>query len=1698
MRKAYVILMALLLSISVTTLANPVDVNIAQSVGAKFLTANTKVQLRGNDLQLAKTYSINRGDAAFYIFNAPNGFVIVSADDCAYPILGYSDNGRQFDINNIPIQLQDVLQEYQDQIQYAVENNLVADEKTAEQWRMVKATGKLSNNRDNTQVGPLLTTTWDQGQYYNAMCPEDENGPDGHCVTGCVATAMAQIIKYWGYPEQGRGSHSYNVSGADPGSFNGNVNTTGYGTLYVDFENATYDYNNMPNVLNDESTQEEIDAVAQLMYHCGVAVNMMYSAGESGAQEEDVRCALISYFGYIQSLGYAQRQMYSDGEWADTLRANINRGEPVLYCGRSIFAAHAFVLDGYNQDDFYHFNFGWGGDGDGWFQTSAIYPSFSFNEWQSAIMGIRPNGDSHNIICQKQMGFQNIDNFMVSEPVHLYTMRAGSEYKAVNEMRGVGIDLNLVPENSSGQLVLDVLDFGMEQSVVIYDGVNKDSLVRVIETRHLDDYTTVTYHTWLYDGLPSDTVFQNMAGTDFSPIVSTRHGFTVVVYSYGGMPESFHLQVRNSTDINPNTPCIDNIYWTDIVTSEPDGYLLDGDTIRISSAEGLAWLSHCIDYIQYSQLVISIENDIDLGGYLWMPISLWGGNVNGNGHVIQNMVVSASSNGGLFSLLGYSDISDLGMINAKVNSVNAAGTIAGYVSNCKIENCYSIQHIVNSGNSQGGGLIGSANYGTQINNCYAYGNVCAQFGCGGLVGYLSNSEVNNCVTQLGEIFNWFSLYGWTGLITEEVHGGTFSNCFSDISIAKRSWTSQGPEYDYMAKRAYFLGNVYNVDAIENLAAFNIFNDPTGTLIADTAVNYTFDDHMDVITALNNKVAEYNSPNLRTWVRDEVTHMPVFSDFYEVTCPNVSNITAENIPYNGSFAVALSWQENGDAEEWQVKYNIKNAPEEDAVIITTNTTQNTLEGLSLGNEYSFYVRPICGEETIGWGRPLNFVVDKMLWIDAVTYCPAGYSEDSNGNVTISSPEGLAWLAKMGFDYRQDTVFIISDLDMGAYKWTPICRYNFQATIEGNNHTISNLYCKEDIRDDNSRYIGLIGQARNASLKNIIIENGSFEGNAYVGSLFGVAFESTVVNCHAVNVVAKGTWTVGGLGGIVSSDGGACITYNCSATGEIYGDQAAGGLLGGHSYAGIMTNCYSNCDVRPFGYGNIYEGRGGLCGSACGNIYNCYSTGTVLGHELDYVNSVGSFMGYFNYGELKNIYATQLEDYSFIGKAEYDYIISDTASLSNAGIMNNEITIAETSYTDLLDALNAWVDANNTNDEYLHWVADTNNENDGFPMLERLPATTAQISSLTTGWNWWSTYIEQEGASGLTELESSLGNDGLYIKTQTMSVQNYYPSLNYNYWYGSLSSIQNTSGYMIKMSADKTIALMGTPADPADHPITLQPNWNWIGYPVGTAQTVGAAMSGFTPSANDVIKRQNASSTYYAGYGWFPEFTMTPGVGYYYKSTANEAKTLTFTESRGITPETDQYERYWANDVHAYADNMTVIATVAVNGEEIYEGNIELGAFVNGENRGSVKLEYFEPLDRYFAVLTVNADEGEQITFGIVNRNTNEENFNCSQSITFTRNAVVGILDNPITLDFTGNGFTSTITMYPNPVKKNETITLDVQRNTIITEIVVTDMLGKVIARECGDIRNLSGISEAGVYNIQILTDSGNINKLIIVQ
>ena len=387
------------------------------------------------------------------------------------------------------------------------------------------------------------------------------------------------------------------------------------------------------------------------------------------------------------------------------------------------------------------------------------------------------------------------------------------------------------------------------------------------------------------------------------------------------------------------------------------------------------------------------------------------------------------------------------------------------------------------------------------------------------------------------------------------------------------------------------------------------------------------------------------------------------------------------------------------------------------------------------------------------------------------------------------------------------------------------------------------------------------------------------------------------------------------------------------------------------------------------------------------------------------------------------------------------------------------------------------------------------NGGFPMLEPVPSTTYQVQPIVQGWNWWSTYIEQEGIDGLTMLEQSLGHNGLIIKTQVPYVQNYYPQTGYDYWFGSLTNVglTNESCYQISVSSDCQVVMSGTEANPSDHPITIQPGWNWIGYPVRTQQSLSVGLANYNPAGNDLIKGQGSSATYYANYGWFPtSFTLVPGQGYMYYSNATQNQTLTYNVGRGEEYLTESPSRVWTNDIHRYADNMTLIATVNEDGEEVIGENVELGAFVNGECRGSAVLQYFEPTGRYYAVLTISGEEGDRITFGLVDRDTRMENQESHNAVTFTTDAVIGNLDRPYVVEFGENNAADKMTsvrMYPNPVSKNEAITLDIPENERIEKVIVTDMLGRVIRCEAVNTNIIRGIFESGVYNIQVVTDNG---------
>ena len=355
-----------------------VNTNIDEPTARR--TATAFVQSRScnrNNLQLVSSSNI-------YIYNiGEQGFVIVSGNTVLPPVLGYSDQGTFPSMEDAPENFRSWIEHYSEMIDFAIANGIAPDAKVQRQWDEA-AIGIFP--KSNRSVNPLVSTRWNQDCYYNEYCPEAAGwgwggwggGPCGHVYAGCVACAMAQVMKYWDHPAHGYGSHSYVHSE--------------YGQQSADFGNTTYQWSQMPDEIYDSN-----NAIATLMYHCGVSVNMNYSPSGSGAYSNDVETALRSYFGYCGAK-YRMKSSYTDEGWDNMLMAELDLSHPIYYSGAHEESGHAFVCDGYDNDGLMHFNFGWSGSGDGYYSTLDVN---SYNQGQAVVVNIYPvaiQADANGII----------------------------------------------------------------------------------------------------------------------------------------------------------------------------------------------------------------------------------------------------------------------------------------------------------------------------------------------------------------------------------------------------------------------------------------------------------------------------------------------------------------------------------------------------------------------------------------------------------------------------------------------------------------------------------------------------------------------------------------------------------------------------------------------------------------------------------------------------------------------------------------------------------------------------------------------------------------------------------------------------------------------------------------------------------------------------------------------------------------------------------------------------------------------------------------------------------------------------------------------------------------------------------------------------------------------------------------------------
>lgn len=311
-------------------------------------------------------------NAPYYAFNLEQGYVIVSGDDEMTELVGYAENGF-FDAENVPPQMQLWLDGYAEYV-------------AAVQSGKAKARKILLSDSPSVVVEPLVTTKWNQDAPFNNFAPEytDDNNNTQRCATGCAATAMAQIMKFHNWPEQGVGHYSYEHQS--------------FGTISSNFSEHVYDWTNMIDRYNNgEYSNVQADAVALLMKDCGVSLNMNYGP-VSGASIYSYTPALKNYFRY--SSRTVNRSGCETAEFTRIITDELQEGRPIIYCGTGEDGGHAFVVDGYDTNYFLHVNWGWGGYSDGYFDMNYMDPaglgigggSGAF-KWNQGIVLARPLKD---------------------------------------------------------------------------------------------------------------------------------------------------------------------------------------------------------------------------------------------------------------------------------------------------------------------------------------------------------------------------------------------------------------------------------------------------------------------------------------------------------------------------------------------------------------------------------------------------------------------------------------------------------------------------------------------------------------------------------------------------------------------------------------------------------------------------------------------------------------------------------------------------------------------------------------------------------------------------------------------------------------------------------------------------------------------------------------------------------------------------------------------------------------------------------------------------------------------------------------------------------------------------------------------------------------------------------------------------------
>lgn len=514
---------AIALSCGTGAFAAPISPQQAMEIAASFETPTTSVHrapMKAAEMKLAYTASAE-GTNCYYIINSPasQGFTVVSADDRLPQILGYTDRGS-FDPENIPCNMRWWLDNYKNEIAWYFSHSSAYDASSKPAKAIMP--GKKP-------IAPITTTTWNQSAPYNNLCPMGAGG--ARAVTGCVATAMAQVMKVYNWPDESVGE-----------------------TAQISLAGRKYDWNEMLDSYTEGNyTATQARAVALLMRCCGAAVDMNYSTTGSGAYSYDVGPAWTKYFKYDASLRYEMRDYYSMSEWNNMIYNELNEGRPVYYSGASSEGGHAFVCDGYGSNGYFHFNWGWGGYQDGYFRLYALNPTSGgigsyeggYNSNQTIYTHLAKRTDAPQIKQSLLVATSGINVATQGEQNLIYWNDNGMVYNPLGYTETIDLGIRLVNTEASS----DTIDMLFAENVEVQTLHGWGSLGFSLPDQ-IDEGIYHAYVTYRTSGTQDWSEIRSPYGeSQYFNAAKTNNGFTYSASPFESKAELIVGNMQSSSDV---------------------------------------------------------------------------------------------------------------------------------------------------------------------------------------------------------------------------------------------------------------------------------------------------------------------------------------------------------------------------------------------------------------------------------------------------------------------------------------------------------------------------------------------------------------------------------------------------------------------------------------------------------------------------------------------------------------------------------------------------------------------------------------------------------------------------------------------------------------------------------------------------------------------------------------------------------------------------------------------------------------------------------------------------------------------------------------------------------------------------------------------------------------------------------------------